>query len=141
MLRLAVLLCAASALTAGCTTTRESVIAGASSATIVRTDPVHAWRLSEDGRTLGWVVQFADPADLQQSGRQYFSVRNELQQELGTIDAFGRTWRFVPHQREAQWLCTGTLAEGARAILGGSAAAELGEIAIEELKRQPLAQR
>ena len=51
-------------------------------------------------------------------------MRNPWQQELGTIDAQGRAWRFVPHEREARWVGTGTLAEGARAILAEAAPVE-----------------
>jgi hypothetical protein len=54
-------------------------------------------------------------------------VQNVLQQELGRIDGLGRAWRHEPHEREPLWVGTGTVIEGARAILGASPNAVLDE--------------
>jgi hypothetical protein len=103
----------------GCTTTRVETPMGAGSELVAVTEPARAWRLETPSRLLGYVVLFADPRDPLDHRRHHFSVRNAWHQELGMIDVLGRAWRYVPHQREAQWLTTGTLQNGARAILGG----------------------
>jgi len=109
--------------------------AGFSRAIVSSAEPVRAWKIVAEGRELGAVVQFDGSGG---EGR-YYSVRNPWQQELGTIDAQGRAWRFVPHEREARWVATGTLAVGARAILaeaapvGAAAPAELVEVPLEAL--------
>ena len=59
---------------------------------------------------------------------EYYSVRNAYHQELGSLDEHGRAWRFVPHQREAEWVGTGTLVEGARKILELGPGADLEEV-------------
>ena len=96
--------------------------------------PRRCWQLLGDGRALGVVVEFADPSWPDDPARSFYSVRNPWQQELGTVDAFGRAYRFVPHEREARWLGTGTLLEGARAIVGAGSAAELVELPLEALR-------
>jgi hypothetical protein len=127
---------AVAVLVASCTTTRSSAPAGASSAVVTQTEPVRAWRLTEADTTLGWVVEFADASAPDATARRFFSLRNSLHQELGSMDAFGRTWRFVPHQRDPAWLGTGTMIEGARKVLGGGDRSKLAEVAIAELKRE-----
>jgi hypothetical protein len=64
----------------------------------------------------------------------YYSVRNALEQELGSIDAQGRAWRFEVHQRDAHLVATGTLLDGARAILGLGATAQLVDQPLEMLR-------
>jgi hypothetical protein len=113
----------------GCTTTVVTSPAGIGRAVVLEAEPVRAWKLVVAGKELGAVVQF----ETQDGAGRYFSVRNRAQQELGTIDAQGRAWRFVPHEREALWVATGTLAEGARSILSASADAGLVEVPIEAL--------
>jgi len=95
---------------------------------ITRTEPARAWRLVEGGRPVALVVLFADSGGAEETSRHYFSVRNLLHQELGTVDALGRAWRFVPHEREARLLGAGTLAEGARRIVGAGPGAALEEL-------------
>jgi hypothetical protein len=119
-----------------CESTTDTAPAGFSRAIVSSAEPVRAWRVVAEGRELGAVVQFdASPG----SAGRYYSVRNPWQQELGTIDAQGRAWRFVPHEREARWVATGTLAEGAAAILEAAAVpetaqpAELVEVPLEAL--------
>lgn len=116
-------------LLAACTTTRELTPVGADAAVIQRLDVDRAWRVLEGNALRGFIVRFADPKLPQ---RCSYSVRNELQQELGTIDEHGRAWRFVPHQREPDWVTTSTLARGAAAILraGGEVKLEPVDVAI-----------
>jgi hypothetical protein len=104
-----------------CESTTDTAPVGFSRAIVSSAQPVRAWKVVSEGRELGAVVQF----DASQGGAgRYYSVRNPWQQELGTIDAMGRAWRFVPHEREARWVATGTLAEGAAAILDAAAKRE-----------------
>lgn len=112
-----------------CESTTDTAPAGLSRAIVTSAEPVRAWKVLVAGRELGAVVQF-DAAD---GAGRYYSVRNPWQQELGTIDAQGRAWRFVPHEREARWVATGTLALGACSILDAAAPAELVEVPIEAL--------
>jgi hypothetical protein len=105
-------------------------------ALVTRTRPARAWALVEAGERLGLVVQFSRDGRSDEGGGAsagyYYSVRNVWHQELGTIDVHGRAFRFVPHEREAQWVATGTLVEGARGILGGGDDAELVDVSLEE---------
>jgi hypothetical protein len=52
----------------------------------------------------------------------FFSVRNERHQELGMIDRLGRAFRYRPHERDPEWLGTGTVLDGTRRILGAGTA-------------------
>jgi hypothetical protein len=117
---------------AACTSTQVEQPIGIELNQPVHTEPVRAWRLVASDTTLGYVVQFADPADAGPE-RQFFSVRNPWQQELGTIDRFGRAWRFVPHAAEPEWLSTGTVLAGAAAILSAPAAAVLEDVPLSVL--------
>jgi hypothetical protein len=110
-----------------CTTTRTVEPAGASNARAQQLRPERTWHLLENGEPRGVVVQFAASAEPGARRPLYYSVQNARRQELGMIDAQGRAWRYEVHQREAHWLLTGTLLEGARAILGAGPAAELAE--------------
>ena len=101
---------------------------------VTRTEPLRAWNLLDGGRAVGIVILFADPETPQEPSRRYFSVRNMLHQELGSIDALGRAWRFVPHQREAHMLGASTLVEGASKILDAGPGARLVELPLAELK-------
>jgi len=118
-----------------CRTTSETGPAGTHLAVVRTGQPVRAWKLVSAGSELGAVVQFDAPVDPDAPAGRFYSVRNPWQQELGTIDAQGRAWRFVPHEREARWVGTGTLLEGARAILAPADA----EAAPAELVEVPLA--
>jgi len=119
---------------AACQTTRTEEPPAATLASITRTEPARAWTLVRESELLGVVVWFVDPLDPGDPARQFYSVRNRWQQELGTLDAQGRAYRFLPHQREAHWIGTGTVLEGARAILEGGASAELLEVSLEDLR-------
>ncbi len=124
-------------LATACTTTRETATPNADSALVQVLDPAGAWRVMQDGELRGYVVRFVDRVI---PTRCSYSVRNELQQELGTIDELGRAWRFVPHQREAQWVCTATLSQGAARLLGLGAEGRLEEVSLDAL-RAPLPPR
>ncbi|MEO6708526.1 MAG: hypothetical protein ABI054_10430 [Planctomycetota bacterium] len=119
---------------ASCTSTHELATINADKAVVQRLDPDCAWRVLDGGTLRGYVVRFVDPAI---ATRCSYSVRNELQQDLGTIDELGRAWRFVPHQREAQWICTSTLTRGAAELLGASPQANLEEVSLELLRIAP----
>jgi hypothetical protein len=118
-------------LSSACTTTREQIPVNAESAVVQRLRPERAWRVVDADQTIGFVVSFVDPA---RSTRCSYSVRNPLHQELGTIDELGRTWRFLPHQRDAEWVCTTTLRDGTARLLGASAGACLEEVGLDELR-------
>lgn len=128
-LRHALLACLVAALGA-CTTSSEMQPINADEAVVQELHPDRAWRVVEGGSLRGYVVRFADA---NQPGRCCFSVRNELQQELGSIDELGRVWRFVPHQREAQWVCTSTLTRGAARLLGTGEASLLEPVELDSL--------
>ena len=88
-----------------------------------------AWEVVEGGRVAGVVVEFSERG----GERRFFSVRNAEQQELGMVDVYGRAWRFLPHDEESEWLGTGTVARGARQIIGLEGEVELFEIELETL--------
>lgn len=122
------LLAAALALVAGCrTTVVERPLA--QSAEVHTAAPARAWQIVEAGAVVGRVVYF------EASGRpeaSVYMVQNAWDQDLGMIDCLGRAWRYRPHEREAKWLSTGTVAEGAAGILGAGDACQLREIALAE---------
>jgi hypothetical protein len=117
-------------LAVACRTTTTSSPPNLSSAVIVRSMPHEAWQVVDGDRVVGWVVHYETSVA---GDRAYFSVRNEHQQELGVVDRDGRAWRYRAHQRESEWLGTGTIAGGARGILGASEKAQLVPIALERL--------
>jgi hypothetical protein len=129
------------ALVAGCHTEKTSEPAGMSQAKVERQIPQRAWNAVESGRVIGSVVLFVDSNSPDDPARQFFSVRNPFQQELGTLDGFGRAYKFVPHQREAQLVGSGTVLDGARRILGAGIGCELVEVSLESLKTVPAAAR
>ncbi|HVS11319.1 MAG TPA: hypothetical protein VMS76_15725 [Planctomycetota bacterium] len=120
-----------------CRTTETSQPAGIEQGQATVTRPLRAWRVREDGTLRGVVIEFADPAQPDDPGRRFYSVRNPWQQELGMIDANGRAWRFVPPRGEARWIATGTLVLGANAILELGPSGALEEAPLEELRRVP----
>lgn len=93
---------------------------GAEETPVVRaTTPTQMWNLVGNGITFGSVVLFESSTD------SFFSVRNEWQQDVGMIDAMGRAWAFQPHQKEAQWVGSGSVVSGAARILGVEGEPEL----------------
>ena len=86
--------------------------------------------MRDDGRLLGSLVRYESQIDLSQG---YYAVRNRDGQELGLVDLEGRAWRYRAHERESEWLGTGTVIEGARRILSGSWATTLEEVELAKL--------
>jgi len=126
---------------AGCRTTVHEAPVGAGGFVSAVALPERAWEMVVDTRVVGVVVEFVEQGD---GGRRFFSVRNELQQELGLVDGEGRAWRYRPHETEALWLGSGTVIEGAARILGLAGEAALYEVALETLAdeaRDPTADR
>lgn len=114
----------------GCRTTSTNVPPNLGTAVVVRATPNAAWRVDDQGRLCGYVVRFETPGSTQNT---YYSVRNEHHQELGIVDVEGRAWRYRAHVREPEWLGTGTVRSGARAILGASESARLDETPLDAL--------
>ncbi len=95
-------------------------------------EPVRAWEIVMDGQVLGIIVQFAELG----GERGFHSVRNAQHQELGMVDDLGRSWRYQAHAPEPDWLGTGTIFQGARAILDLPESAEAFEVPIETLRSE-----
>lgn len=107
---------------AACRTTSSSAPPNVGSAVITRAEAVYAWEVRDGGELRGYVVRFETGEERSQT---WYSVRNTHQQELGLVDADGRAWRYRPHQREPEWLGTGTVARGSRLVLEVSEGAEM----------------
>jgi|SoiMethySBSTD1v2_1073268.scaffolds.fasta_scaffold69700_3 hypothetical protein len=118
-------------LLAACRTTQTSERSGPTSVALTRAEPVRAWELWQEGKLLGVLVRFEDTADAR---RAFYSVRNREGQEIGLVDLDGRAWRHRPHESRPEWLGTGTVIEGSRRILGGSAQSQLVEVELEKLR-------
>ena len=89
------------------------------------------WRVIDQGALIGHVVFFHAP---DRPGGSLYVVQNAWGQDLGMIDSLGRAWRYQPHQPEALWLTTGTVAEGVRSILDGGEACTLEEVAVADAR-------
>lgn len=113
-----------------CRTTTNSAPPYADAAVVTRAEAVYGWEVREDGELVGYVVRF-ETGDAR--SKTWYSVRNRHQQELGIVDAEGRVWRYRPHQREPEWLGTGTVARGANRILEASDGASMIGIPRERL--------
>lgn len=100
---------------AGCHTTSQTTSALAGDAVVSTGRVSGMWQVLDGERAVGFLVRFEDEGAPEHT---FFSVRNERHQELGLIDRLGRAFRYHPHQREPEWLGTGTVLEGARRILG-----------------------
>lgn len=72
------------------------------------------WEIRAGDDVVGELVFFEAHGPMQDS---VFVVRNCWHQDLGMIDALGRAYRYMPHQREPAWVGTGTIAQGAENIL------------------------
>lgn len=104
---------------AGCRVVREDAPAGLSAARPVKLDVRRTWEIVRGDEALGLVLELVADAQPGQPTARCFSVRNTLGQELGRIDGLGRAWRHELFASEPAWVGSGTLAEGAAAILGG----------------------
>ena len=117
-------------LAAACRSTTTSSPPNLSSAVMVRAMPHDAWQVVEGEKVVGWIVRYETAVA---GDRAYFSVRNVHQQELGVVDLDGRAWRYRAHQRDPEWIGTGTIAGGARGILSASEQAQLVPVGLERL--------
>jgi len=109
------LLFAAVAAVPGCRVTTTERIARPQEVRVEHGAAARSWNAVAGGALLGRVVLFEaeDRPDA-----PVFMVQNEVGQDLGLVDGLGRAWRYRPHQRDAEWLGTGTVAEGVALILG-----------------------
>jgi len=112
----------------GCRVVSEEAPAGLLAARPVKLDVRRTWAIVSAGESLGQVVELAADARDGQPAARCFSVRNTLGQELGRIDGLGRAWRHELFASEPAWVGSGTLAEGAAAILASDAPVELVEL-------------
>lgn len=117
----------------GCRVARDPAPARIDQARPIPLVAQRRWRIEDEGRLLGYVLEFESAPERDRPAGRCFSVRNELEQELGLIDGLGRAWRFQLHEREPQWVATGTILEGALAILRAPASACL----VEASARRP----
>jgi hypothetical protein len=127
-MRPAMKLLLASAVLLSCASCRTIATSTASpSAASVRVG-THArtWEVRSDGDVHGLVVLFQERGLARDS---LYVVRNPWHQDLGMIDGLGRAFRYVPHLEEPVWVGSGTIAAGARAILGIAGECELNELA------------
>jgi len=113
-----------------CRTTKTSSPPGLAEAVVLRSSATRAWDVIDGAQRAGSIVRFEEPGT---NGRAWFSVRNVHAQELGIVDVEGRAWRYRPHQREPEWLGTGTVLAGAGRILSADPTAVLVEISLEEI--------
>jgi len=113
-----------------CRTTKTSTPPGLAEAVVLRSSATRAWDVVEGTERAGSIVRFEEPGT---NGRAWFSVRNVHAQEIGIVDVEGRAWRYRPHQREPEWLGSGTVLAGASRILSAGPAAQLVEVSLEEI--------
>lgn len=116
-----------------CWTTRttERMSVSAEPAVIRHATPTRAWSLGDEVDTpLGYVVLFEVAEEDQ---RAVYMVRNRWHQDLGMIDSLGRAWRYQLHEDEAEWIATGTVLDGARAILRAGEGSHLDEVDLPNL--------
>ena len=123
-------LASVSALALACVSTNQSSPAGARGAVLTHAAPVSAWWIVQGGERVGSVVRY-EPAG--RPDRGFFAVRNEHGQDLGLVDALGRSFRHRPHRPQPEWVGTGTVQEGAARILESSLPVELDPVPIEAL--------
>lgn len=112
-----------------CRTTKTSTPPGLADAVVLRSHAVRAWDVIDGAQRAGSIVRFEEPGA---EGRAWYSVRNVYAQELGIVDVEGRAWRYRPHQREPEWLGSGTVLAGAVRILSAGPASALVEVPLEE---------
>jgi hypothetical protein len=110
---LLVLLAAASA--SACRVTTTERLARPEAVHVEHGSAARSWNVRAGGAVIGRVVLFEAE---ERPEAPVFMVQNEVGQDLGMIDGLGRAWRYRPHQRDAEWVGTGTVSEGAALILG-----------------------
>lgn len=111
---------------AGCRTIATSSVASALAPEVRVGSRERVWEVRRGDEVLGLVVQFQERGLVRDS---LYVVRNLWHQDLGMIDGLGRAFRYLPHCEEPVWVGSGTIAAGAREILGTDAECELIEIA------------
>jgi hypothetical protein len=117
---------------AGCRTETTHSPINLDAAVVSHARAVSAWEVWDQGRCAGSIVRYED---VDRPSRGYYSVRNRDQQALGMVDFDGRAWRYRPHQRDPDWLGTGTVAHATSWILGCSEACELVPVPLESVER------
>jgi hypothetical protein len=105
-----------------CRTTRTETPPDVAPMTATRSMVTKRWEVRDAGAVRGIVLELTSMED---DPRIFFLVQNAEQQDLGLVDALGRAWRYRAHAREPDWVSTGTVLQGARAILGLGATAEM----------------
>lgn len=128
-LRLRLALATSFLVLAACVSAVERGPVGGSTAMVARGSARAAWRVVDGDAIAGSVLRYQEDG----GSRTWFSVRNSWSQELGIVDSDGRAWRHRAHEREPDWLGTGTIADGARRILAASPNAKLVACAPSEL--------
>ena len=118
------LLVCASVLCASCNTVASEVSSSPLPEVRVGTRE-RTWEVRSNGEALGFVVLFQEHGLVRDS---LYVVRNRIHQDLGLIDGLGRAYRYVPHCEEPVWVGSGTIAAGAREILGAELECELYEL-------------
>ena len=106
-----------------CRTTANVASAPAPSARVGTHE--RTWEVHSGGEVLGLVVLFQEHGLTRDS---LYVVRNPWNQDLGMIDGLGRAYRYLPHCEEPAWVGSGTIAAGAREILGAREECELIEL-------------
>lgn len=99
----------------GCRTRRSHAPANMEGGRPQSLRAARAFEVRAEGELAGYLVLYESEGAARDF---YYAVQNELRQELGMIDALGRAWRFRAFQREPDWIGTGTVAQGAAAVLG-----------------------
>ena len=104
-----------------CTTTVEQVPAGVEEARATHAERAAEWTVQVAGEACGSIVMFREPGG---QHRTIHVVRNRHGQDMGFVDAYGRSWRRRVHAAEPELLGTGPLLTGALRILDREDAAE-----------------
>lgn len=112
-------------LAAGCRTTTATTPAGLRDVSATRATRTQSFEVRTRAALAGYVLRYVSE---EEPPRTYFVVQNREHQDLGLVDVLGRAWRYRAHEREPEWIATGTVLQGARAILDLEADAELVEI-------------
>jgi hypothetical protein len=93
--------------------------------------PTQGWEVLHGSDVVGLVVFFRANGPAEDS---LYMVRNVWHQDLGLIDAFGRAYRYVPHQEDPAWVGSGSVRQGVEHILGLSGCV-LSEFPLAEERR------
>ena len=99
-----------------CMTTRTSRPALSAAVGELRVaSPTRGWEVVHGSDVVGLVVYFRANGPAEDS---VYMVRNIWHQDLGMIDAFGRAYRYMPHQEDPAWVGSGSVRQGVEHILG-----------------------